>query len=100
MNKALDILKAAKSKDVTTDMLVNVWLEEFHNTSLEDIVAKGVILDSRTFYKEHEVSEEQHDWWVSICKPIFIKKFKLVGRHKDSSWSFAYLDTAPSVKQD
>lgn len=100
MNKSLEIFKTLKKDNVGIDHLVNIWIEEFFNTTVEQAYSKKEYKDSWDFYDDFQTTQKQHDWWVETVKPIFIKKFKLKGRQADTGWGFAYLDCAPKIKKE
>lgn len=103
MNKALKKLKGLKRKDIATSHIVNVWLREFFDTTIEEVEKDYTKNDdgtydakqSRKFYITHKVTQEQHDWWEKEIKKVF-RKFhskKYVDRH----WWSVHLDTSPSI---
>ena len=95
MNKSLELLKSSKKDDITEEMIVNVWLEEFYNTTIDQIsdqyqkdengdYAPG---ENIRFYNEHKVTREQYIWWE--------REIKAINKGLDKSWWYIYLNTAP-----
>ena len=108
MNKSLELLKNTKKDNISDGMLVDVWLEEFFNITLKHLETDSRFYKkdgtfkqdaTRKFYKIYAITEEQHIWWSDLMMKILPKKFKTSKEHFKKSWSFMYLNCAPSVKQ-
>jgi len=105
MNKTLEKIKKLPWRSITTSDVVNVWLEEFFSTSLEELDPlyekdeEGNFPQPEVmrFYKEHAVTQEQHDWWLEEMNALFKKKSHL---KRSFNSSFDYLNTAPSIIKD
>jgi hypothetical protein len=97
----LEKLSKTNKNKISEEMLLNVWLEKYFETTIEEIIESGKykndISDSRKFYADHAVTEEQHDWWQEEVRKIFKKKFGAKLGEKTFSW--AYINTAPSIKK-
>lgn len=107
MNKSLELLKKTKKANLDVSMLVDVWLEEFFNTTIsvlktdkrfynKDGTEKDDI--SRKFYKAYQVTEEQHDWWENLMFEIMPKVLKVSKAYFKRGWWSLSLNSAPSVK--
>lgn len=97
----LEKLSKTNKNNISEQMLLNVWLEKYFETTIEEIVASGKYEnnteESRKFYADHAVTQEQHDWWYEEVKKIFKKKFGAKLGERTLSW--AYINTAPSIKK-
>ena len=90
---------------MTQDDLINKWLGDYHNTSLEEIVKANPEWEKHPeehtmeFYTEYAVTQEQHDEWNVWMIDTVAKHFKISKKYaRKSSWAI-YLNAAPSVKE-
>lgn len=95
------------AKKLTQDDLLNWWLEKYHNTNVEKVLIDNPDWDvhskdwnSRTFYEKYPVTQQQHDEWYKWALDTFAKHFRLSKKQATRSFSFTYLDTAPSIIKD
>ena len=99
-NNALETLRNTKLKTgqkLNSNLILNVWLEEFHDTTMEEVVASNKYEDSRDFYSAHKVTKEQHDWWEEKMREVLPKILKVSKTFFNRGWWSIYLNTAPSV---
>jgi hypothetical protein len=112
MGKTLDYLWSLKPKEfernLSGNQLVNIWLEEFFNTTIEE-VGKDESLYPRnergeytyeattTFHNLHKVSQQQYDWWEKEVKKLFNKKLKYPMARIDKEFWATSLQCGPSV---
>mgnify|MGYP000217737854 CR=1 FL=1 len=98
-------LDKVKKKDISETLLVDTWLKKYHNTTLKEEEKNykkenGVFLPGETarFYKDFAVSQKQHDEWDKQIRKELKNKLKLSKKIFDKSYSFLYLNIAPSIK--
>ena len=83
---------------LTENDVINWWLKKYHETTIEKVFEKNPKLDSREFYKTHQVTREQHDEWREWLIKTLMKQTRLSRKYvKRSLWA-VYLNTSPSVK--
>jgi hypothetical protein len=106
MNNSLELLKNCKKKNLSVEMLVDVWLEEYHGIVLEDLKSDkrfykkdGTIKDNGTwkFYNTYKVTKEQHDEWEKLVTSILPKKLGVSKNFFKHSWSMTYLNCSPTI---
>ena len=85
---------------LTQDDLINVWLKDYFDTTLEEEYAKQPWTDSREFYARYRVTQAQHDEWNAKAKEMFKKALRLNKYSADRFWGLTYLNTSPSVKDE
>ena len=98
MNKSLVILKNAKQVSLSEAMLLNVWLEEFYNTTIEEVSGLKEFIDvedSQKFYSKYKVTQVQYEWWEGVVKEALVKKMGSKVANKFFMWNS--LNTAPMV---
>lgn len=89
-----------KRKQLTEEMLINWWLEKYHNITLEDV--KKLHPDwneknSQYFYDTYPVTEEQHDEWRKWAFNEFWKWQGMGKRYAEKSFTWVYLNCAPKI---
>lgn len=102
-NKSLEKLrntKLKKSEKLDITLLLDVWLEEFFDTTMEEVEKSGKYNDSREFYLAHQVTQEQHDWWEREMKKILPKIMKVTKKFFERQWWLIHVDSSPSVKRE
>lgn len=94
-----------KKKELTQDIIIDKWLGDYHNTSLDKIIKanpeweKDPHKHTRTFYEEYAVTQEQHDAWHDWMIDTVAKYYHVSKKSaRKSSWAI-YLNAAPSVKE-
>lgn len=88
------------------EALVNLWLQEFFNKTLDVESANSELYkmedgqftaeSTRTFYSLHKVTKEQHDLWEFTAKNLIKEKLKWPNYILKRNWLYIYLNTAPS----
>lgn len=90
-------------KELTADHFVNKWLQGYHNTSIEAVLEAHPEWKegdhSREFYATYPVTQEQHDEWYKWAIKKAAKSKGISKKAAKRVFSFAYLNTAPSVKK-
>lgn len=94
-------------KKVSSKILINWWLEKYHNTDLDKILEENPKWKenpenyTRDFYNKYKVTQEQHDEWEVWAKEYTKKITKISIKNLNRSWWSIYLNTSPSViKED
>jgi len=94
-----------RRKKITEEDVINKWLGDYHNTSLEQILKENPEWNedpqkyTRVFYDKYRVTQAQHDEWHDWMIDAIAKSYKMSKRYtKRSSWTI-YLNTAPSITQ-
>lgn len=92
-----------KKKELKEDDLLNKWLGDYHDTSLEKIIEEHPEWEenpqehTRTFYEMYAVTQEQHDEWHDWMIRTLAKHFKTSLKYmRQHSWMI-YLNTAPNI---
>lgn len=90
---------------LTEDDLLNKWLGDYHNTSLEQVIKEHPEWEeepqkhTRTFYEMYAVTQKQHDEWNEWMIRALAKDFKTSLKYmRGHSWAI-YLNTAPNIRQ-
>ena len=97
-------MKAEKiSKDnMTTSHFINKWLGEFHGTDLKGVLTEHPEWvdkpDSRAFYREYAVTQEQHDEWYEWAIESVMKTKRYSRKMAKKAFTFDYLNCAPGIK--
>lgn len=84
-NLSLINLMKSNPDDISPDMLINIWLEEFFSTNIDKLRAKNKYAGVKVLniFYDHSVTKEQHYWWYFNCRYIFKVKFgKELGARK------------------
>lgn len=110
--KTIDKLKQMKPSTfrdkISSYDIVNLYLEEFFNTTLQDEEVKEIYKkvdgfftnESRNlFYETFSLTQEQYDWWSKTVKDILSNKLKLSKKRLDTEMSWIILDIGPLIKQ-
>jgi hypothetical protein len=90
-------------KKIDPNILVNWWLEKYHNTNLNKIFEENPKWKkkpddyTREFYNKYKVTQEQYDEWELWAKQYVKKELKLTKALLDRYWWSIYLNTSPSV---
>lgn len=84
--------------------VINKWLGDYHNTSIEKIFQERPEWSdgdhSREFYKEYSVTQEQHDEWHKWMIEAVAKDFRCSKKWAEKhSWPI-YLQCSPTVKKE
>ena len=81
--------------------LINLWLKKYHNTTVEDIIAKypKEILESPEWFKLYPCTQEQCDEWEVETKELLKNKYKLSKNLIERGWGLLFLDCSPYVKR-
>lgn len=91
-------------KKLTSDVFVNKWLQDYHRTNLTEVMEVNGWKDnedhSREFYAKYPVTKEQHDEWYEWAIKAIMKEYRLSKKAAKRSFTFAYLNCAPSVKEN
>lgn len=84
------------------DELLNLWLSKYHNTTVEEIIAKHPkeVLESPDWWKLYPCTQEQEDEWIKEAKELLNKKYKISKKILDISWWSVYLDCSPYVSKE
>lgn len=88
-----------KRKRLTEDDVVNWWLEKYHSTTLEEVMEEHPEYnkDSRLFYKEYQVTEQQHDEWKAWLVKSLMKESGMGKKYTESHMWVIYLNIAPLI---
>lgn len=90
-------------RKVNPNILVNWWLEKYHNTNLDKILEENPDWKenpkehTREFYEKYPVTKAQHDEWEKWAKEYTRKVTKANKHLLERGWGYVYLDTAPSI---
>jgi len=90
-------------KQVSSDELVNWWLDKFHSTSLDKVLEENPEWKdnpqehTREFYIKYAVTQEQANEWEAWAKEHIKKITKMSKKLIDKGWWSVYLDCSPSV---
>lgn len=84
------------------DELLDLWLSKYHNTNVQEVIAKHPkeLLDSPDWFKLYPCTQEQEDEWVKEAKVLLNKKYKISKNSIERSWWSVYLDCSPYVRKD
>jgi len=101
-------LDNCKKKDISEEVLINTWLEQYYGIRLSDIEGdykkdengKFSIEETRRFYNDFALTEEQHDKWDKQLRKELRKKLRVTKRVFDRSYGFVYLNVAPAIQKD
>lgn len=77
--------------------LVNMWLQKYHNTTLEDVKAQHPDWTSKEFYPAYAVTQAQHDEWYEEAIKFLSKHYKISKKRTRIDFSIDYLNCAPMV---
>ena len=97
---------ARKKKELTQEMLIDLWLYRYHKTTLEEVIKEhpewleNPQEHTRDFYKTYAVTEEQHDEWYEDAKKIVKDYYNLSERRLNREFPFIYLNVAPTIKRE
>lgn len=96
------MLQGMRQSKLSYDDLVNMWLEPYHNTNLDEVQKKHGWNDgkdhSREFYSTYAVTQEQHDEWYEKVIAKLSKESKLSKKYIKKIFLWTYLNVAPSIK--
>ena len=90
-------------KKVNQEVLVNWWLEKFHNTNLDKVLEdhpdwkENPREHTRDLYLTYQVTQEQSDEWEKWAKDYIKKETKCGKKLLEHDWPWIFLDTAPQV---
>lgn len=88
-------------KKVDDDVLMDWWLNKYHNTSIKEVVATHPVevLMSSDWFKLYPVTQEQYDEWVKWAKGYIKKETKLSTKMVDRNFWSVELNCSPYVKK-
>lgn len=95
---------AKKKKELTQEMLIDLWLSRYHNTTLNEVIKEHPEwMDepqkhSKDFYNTYAVTQEQHDEWYDDAKKIVKDYYNLSKKEVNKQFMWIYLNVAPTVK--
>lgn len=97
-----------KKKDISEEVLINTWLEQYYGVTLSDVKGdykkdengKFSVEETRKFYNDFALTEEQHDKWDKQLRKELRKKLKVPKGMFDRSYGFVYLNIAPTIQKD
>jgi len=104
----IEKIKKQKRKQISHKDYVSVWLKKVFNKTYKEVEETYIKQEDGEYSEEdrthflttYSVTQEQHDWWEDVCKPIFIKNCGLIKKYAESQWGWFYLDCAPKVKNE
>ena len=83
---------------LTQEDLINIWMKKIFNTTIQEEIAKDPDkFKSYSWYKEYQVTQQQHDEWETEAKEVFRQYLKLSKKLVDRYWGLTYLNTSPTV---
>lgn len=87
-------------KQVNRNDLLNLWLNKYHNTSVEELinVHSKEELSSPNWFKIYPCTKEQSAEWEKEAKKYILEKIKISKKLLNKEWGMIYLDCAPYVK--
>jgi hypothetical protein len=95
---------ARKKKELTEAMLINWWLEKYHNTNIDEVQKlhpdwtwDNPDYNSRQFYETYPCTHAQHDEWYAWAIDAFAKFQGLGKKYAERGFCLIYLNTAPMV---
>ena len=95
-----------KRNELTEDDFINWWLRKYHDTDMDKVIKAHPEWEAepekhtRDFYNTYRVTQEQHDEWHAWFIKAFMKEFRVGKKMAERHSGFAYLNVAPSVKQE
>lgn len=92
---------AKKRKELTTDYLMNYWLEKGHGVTVEWLQEnEGELIKTPSWYKKYAVSAALHDEWYAWAIDEIRKHYRWSRQRAEKEFMFAYLNLAPGVKEE
>lgn len=87
-------------KTIDRDIILNWWLEKYHNTNVEEVVKNHPkeVLESPEWFKLYPVTKEQYDEWKVWAKSYIKKELKLPNTLVDRRFWSIDLDCSPYYK--
>lgn len=86
-------------KTPTREEIMNLWLSKYHNTTVDEVIAKHPqeVLSNSDWFKLYPCTQEQHDEWEKECKTLLNKKYKISKTMIKYGWWSIALDCSPYV---
>lgn len=88
----------------TIDDFLNLWLEKYHNTNIEEVKKlHPEWMDgnhARDFYNTYAVTEQQHDEWYEEVIALIQKHWRISKKRAKRDFALPYLNCAPNVRKD
>ena len=87
---------------LTQEDLINIWMKKIFNTTIQEEVEKNPDKFKKfsNWYKDYQVTQQQHDEWEIEAKEVFRKYLKLSKKLVDRYWGLTYLNTSPTIQKD
>jgi len=86
-------------KKLTTEYIINGWLEKYHGITIEQLVeTEPELCKSGDWYEKYAITQEQHDEWYEWALDEIRKATKLSKKTVKRRFTFDYLNVAPSLK--
>jgi len=91
---------------ITEEEAINWWLEKYHNTNLAKVMEShpewrdNPPSHAREFYREYEVTQEQHDEWHEWFIALVMKRYRIGRKLAERRTCFDYLNISPSIKNN
>ena len=88
-------------KKIERNVLMDWWLQKFHNTNIEEVITTHPkeVLESPDWFKLFPCTQEQCDEWEMWAKDYLRKEGKFPQRMVDRGWGLVFLDCAPYVSR-
>ena len=92
---------------LTTDDIINMWLEPYHGATIEQVTMERLgnpprevtEEDNRWFYTTYAVTQEQHDEWYERAIELMAKKYRRSKKQIRRQFAMDYLNCAPEVNK-
>jgi hypothetical protein len=89
-----------KKHELTEDYFRDWWLKKYHNTTCEEVVKKHPrLVKTFKWFAKYPCTQEQHDEWYDWAISEIIKSYHCSKKFAKRGFCFAYLNTAPNVKE-
>ena len=93
--------KRTKRQELTEEYLMNFWLEKGHGVTVAWLVEnEAELIKTSSWYKKYAVSQELHDEWYAWAISEIMKYFRWSKKRAERDFAFAYLNLAPTVKEE
>jgi len=85
-------------KKVSTEYIINGWLEKYHGIKIEQLIkSEPELCKTSEWYKKYAVTQKQHDEWYEWAVAEICKATKLSKKAVKRGFAFDYLNVAPGL---
>ena len=88
-------------KQLTTEFIMDYWLQKYHNINIQWLIEnEPELIKSPEWYKKYAVTQSEHDEWYDWAIDYMSKYYKMTKKMTKKNFCFDYLNCSPSIKKE